>query len=174
MIPSPPDAPALPPVIDALAFAQRGESLAGVTPVARLERLAGELARTTGVIEWCVSGQAWRDDQGRDRPRLRLVAGGELVAVCARCLGELAHKLQIDRCLALAPDEASAEREDLETDAYDVVAASERFSVSAWLEDECLLALSVDDRHPDCSLPPVRLEESLNPFAALAPLKNKG
>lgn len=164
---------AIPPWIDADDFARGQRSCSGQFEASQLERVAQELVSPEGVLHWSVAGEPWRDPQGRDRPRLHLQAQGRLTIACARCLGPLAQRIGIDRWAALAPDEARAEQEDLEADDYDVVLSSERFSLAQWLEDEVLLELFKEPRHPDCQLPDRLRTDRPSPFAALEQLKKQ-
>jgi uncharacterized metal-binding protein YceD (DUF177 family) len=79
----------------------------------------------------------------------------------------------IDRWAALAPDEASAEQEDLEAEAYDVLVASSHFSLAQWLEDEVLLELLREPRHSECDMPGHLQDERTSAFAALASLTKR-
>jgi len=165
--------PTIPPSIDAISFARTRQQCAGEADACQLERVATELFRMEGVLAWSVDGEPWTDPMGRDRPHLRLRANGDLVVTCARCLGPLKQAVAIDRWAAFAPDESSAEEEDLEAEAYDVLVASSHFSLAQWLEDEVLLELLREPRHAECDLPGHLQDERTSAFAALAPLRKR-
>lgn len=165
--------PTIPPVIDAETFARARQKCAGEVDACQLERVAAELFSVDGGLIWSVQGEPWTDPMGRDRPHLNLNARGQLTVTCARCLGPLQQSVVIDRWAALAPDESSAESEDLEADAYDVLVSSPRFSLAQWLEDEVLLELLREPRHADCELPGHFEEDRASAFAALASLKKR-
>jgi len=139
-----------PPMVDATQFARGGDACHGTLAPAQLERVAPELAEGGTQLRWEVAGSAWRDPAGRDRPQLHLRANGSLHIPCARCTGPVVVPVAIDRTVALAPDEESAEREDLEAEEFDVVAASNHFDLAQWLEDELLLVILEGHRHDDC------------------------
>jgi len=165
--------PTSPPSVDAEAFARARHRVAGETDVRQLERVAAELYNLEGSLTWSVDGEPWTDPVGRDRPHLHLCAKGQLIVACARCLGPLSQTIAIDRWAALAPDESSAEQEDLEAEAYDVLLASPHFSLAQWLEDEVLLELLREPRHADCHLPGHLEGERTSAFSALASLKKR-
>lgn len=165
--------PITPPSIDAEPFARARQQCSGETNACQLERVAAELFSSDGVLTWSVDGEPWTDPLGRDRPHLHLRASGQLVVTCARCLGPLKLVIGIDRWAALAPDEASAEQEDLEAEAYDVLVASPHFSLAQWLEDEVLLELLREPRHSECDMPGHRQDERTSAFAALRSLKKR-
>jgi len=165
--------PTIPPSIDAESFARARQHCAGEADPNQLERVAAELFSMEGVLTWSVDGEPWTDSMGRDRPHLRLRASGQLVVTCARCLGPLKQAISIDRWAALAPDESSAEQEDLEAEAYDVLIASSHFSLAQWLEDEVLLELLREPRHSECDLPGHLQGTRISAFAALESLKKR-
>ena len=165
--------PTIPPSIDAESFARTRQQCSGEANAFQLERVAAELFSIEGVLAWSVDGEPWTDPRGRDRPHLHLRASGQLVVTCARCLGPLKQAIAIDRWAALAPDESSAEDEDLEAETYDVLVASSHFSLAQWLEDEVLLELLREPRHAECDLPGHLQDERTSAFAALESLRKR-
>jgi len=163
----------IPPSIDADAFARARQRHEGTVEASQLERVSAELFSLEGTLNWSVNGEPWTDPMGRDRPHLRLSVRGDLFVPCARCLGPLKQPIAIERWAALAPDELSAEHEDLEAEAYDVLVASPHFSLLQWLEDEVLLELFREPRHADCSLPGHLQDDRTSAFAALEPLRKR-
>ena len=163
----------IPPSIDAEAFARARQRCEGEVDAGQLERVAAELFSLEGKLTWSVDGEPWTDPMGRDRPHLHLSARGHLLVPCARCLGPLKQVIAIERWAALAPDESSAEQEDLEAEAYDVLVASPHFSLAQWLEDEVLLELLREPRHADCSLPGHVQDDRTSAFAALESLRKR-
>ena len=163
----------IPPSIDAEAFARARQRCEGAVDVCQLERVAAELFSLEGKLTWSVDGAPWTDPMGRDRPHLHLSARGRLLVMCARCLGPLQQVIAIERWAALAPDESSAEQEDLEAEAYDVLVASPHFSLAQWLEDEVLLELLREPLHADCSLPGHVQDNRTCAFAVLESLRKR-
>jgi len=138
-------------IADVFKFAAGGGMLKGEVPVARLDRVADQLATDEGVVCWQLSGSL---DAG-GKPRLGLAVSGCLTLRCQRCLGGLDWDLAIE--VALLPVRAGQDlpEDDLENDEVDVVEVdgSGEFDVLSLVEDEIILALPIAPRHADCGMP---------------------
>lgn len=175
----PSDAPQ-PRALDVAAFAAAGAGLAGRSPLAGFRRLL-EGAEPAGdrEVEWQASGSVVPVEGAGRRPAIVLAARATVVVPCQRCLQPLELDLVVDRPIAFAPDEASAERLD-EANEIDVIAMPPRLDLFELLEDELVLAMPLVPRHEQCPEPPVlvdpddaALAREENPFAALAALKRQ-
>lgn len=162
-------------VIDSLRFAEAGGRIVGRLALTSLPRLADVLVTQSGWLDCTLEG-CRLDCAGEARPGLHLTVTGRLQLQCQRCLAEVGIDCAIDSRLLLVPPGDDWPEEELETDAFDAIAASPALSLLALVEDEVLLALPIVPRHADC-VPPagaggVRREDSASsPFAALAALK---
>ena len=142
------------PWIDTTEFTRTGGRLSGHWPVAGLERLTDLLADTTGTIDWTLEGdRSVRPDGGHDA---HLVLGfrGLLQMVCVRCLEAVAAPIADRRPFKLVVAESIAEREDQQTEAFDLLVASPHLDVLDLLEDEIIMALPLAPRHAQCQPPP--------------------
>lgn len=162
-------------VIDSLRFAEAGGRLAGRLALTDLPRLADVLVTQDGWLECALEG-CRLDCAGEDRPGLHLTVTGRLRLQCQRCLAEVGIDCAIDSRLLLVPAGADWPEEELETDAYDAIPASQALSLLALVEEELLLALPIVPRHADCA-PPADVggapeeDSAPSPFAVLAGLK---
>jgi uncharacterized protein len=158
-------------IINSVAFAQEGRSLAGQAAPAELPRLAQALADQGGSIEWRLSGT--RDQHGKRY--LTLVLQGELHLICQRCLGVLTHALDVESRLLLVPPGAPWPDETLDDDSADAIEALSEQPVLALLEDEVLLALPLAPRHLSCEPPGDGSagDESEAPLRNLAKLRQR-
>ncbi len=151
-------------VIDGLAFARAGATLAGALELADLPRLS-ELGCSTAQIRYTIRGGATT----QARPALQVEASGGVEIACQRCLETLAVPVAVRTELELA---ASQEAIDLTDDDVDRVLASRSMAVATLVEDEVILALPMVPMHAQC---PVRVDgladERASPFAALAALR---
>lgn len=136
------------PLIDALDFARAGASLRGSCAVAEFARLRDALHTDAGTLEFELRGE--RDADGR--PTLRLQVRGALQLVCQRCLGALAHAVNVDATLVLAASQAEIDAEPLTAEGPDRVVASRSLDVGELIEDELLLAAPYAPRHSRCEL----------------------
>lgn len=172
-----PDSPH--PWIDTLDFARSGAHLEAVQSPAAFPRLRGLLADDEGSVGWRLDGERRPRPEGGAESFLTLRLEGEVSLACMRCLQPVRVRFGDRRQFKVAATESQAEREDAQTDEYDVIAASRRFDVHELVEDEAILALPIAPRHADCSLPggppaepqPDAGAERPNPFAALAALR---
>lgn len=156
--------------IDSLEFAKAGRELSGRLMVASMSRLHDVLVDDAGSVDVVLVGEL--DDQRR--PWLHLEVRGELGLVCQRCLGRMAHVLEIDSHLRLIRPGEPWPEDELEEggDADDAVAAEEALSLLSLVEEEIVLALPYAPMHEACELPGEgKLNGKASPFAALAVLK---
>lgn len=132
-------------VIDGFAFAESGDALQGVWPIADFPRLRDLLHTDAGAIEYVVSGG--RDGEGR--PALRIELRGTLGLICQRCLQPLDFRVALDSLLTLAhsPFEGDADPVDSSTER---VVAGKEMAVRELLEDELVLSVPLAQRHEVC------------------------
>lgn len=157
-------------IIDVVDFARNGVSHHGKIALSELERLQDYLTSNHGELEYTICGVLDRNN----KPILRVVIQGSINLRCQRCLGDLAHVLDLRRDLLLARDEH--ELSCLEEDeSADGILAMPDMDVMALIEDEIILSLPISPRHgeSECSLGIMgRPDASGKPlFAALAQLK---
>jgi uncharacterized protein len=127
----------------AIAARQR---FAGRVPLARLPRLAAQLADTGGELE--VELEAGRDAAGL--AWLRGAIRGELRLTCQRGLHPFAWPCRVETRLRLAASESEEERAMQDAEAHLLV--DDRLPLHDVVEDEILLALPMMPRceDPDC------------------------
>lgn len=155
-------------VLDGLAFANEGKTLAGLVAVVALPRLSEGLADDSGRLECCVTGS--RDGDGKCW--LALEVSGTLGLVCQRCLRRLTFPVEIRTRLLLVPPGQTWPEDELAEDGFDAVAAEREMALLSLIEDEVLLALPIAPMHESCAMPtPVLDEHEPSPFAVLAKLK---
>jgi uncharacterized protein len=181
-VPSRPDAHDAfdPRSLDVSAFAASGGRLEGRLPLGGLRRLLdGAEPAGDGEVAWHAVGSAQPVEGAGRCPGLVLGARAAVVVACQRCLQPLELGLDVDRPIAFAPDEESAERLD-EANEIDVLAMPHRLDLLELLEDELVLAMPLVPRHEVCPDPPqltdpadATLETAENPFAALAAWKGR-
>ncbi|MFN4149038.1 MAG: YceD family protein [Rhodocyclaceae bacterium] len=162
-------------VIDSLRFAEAGGRIAGRLALRQLARLQDVLVSRDGGLD-CILEGCTIECAGVTRPGLHLTVTGRLQLQCQRCLAEVGVDCAIDSRLLLVPAGSDWPEEELETDAFDAIAANPALSLLALVEEEVLLALPIVPRHADCALPAgaVDMQEgdgAPSPFAALAGLK---
>lgn len=141
------------PWIDTVEFARARSSLSGRVRVAGLPRLADMLADDRGELEWKLDGERRPRAEGGADSFLRLSLAGSAVLSCVRCLEPVECPVAADRLFKIAATETQAEREDAESEDFDVLAASPRFDVLGLVEDEAIMALPIAPRHERCGLP---------------------
>jgi uncharacterized protein len=155
-------------VLDGLAFANEGKTVAGFVAVAALPRLVEDLADNIGRLDCRVTGS--RDGDGKCW--LALEVSGTLGLVCQRCLKKLAFPVGIQTRLLLVPPGQAWPDEELAEDGFDAIAAEKEVALLSLIEEEVLLALPFAPMHETCATPvPVVEEHEPSPFAALAKLK---
>jgi uncharacterized protein len=130
-------------VIDSLEFTRSAEVLRGKIATENLHRLRDYLFSTDGVIEYELSGIV--DPEGK--LLLRLAIRGKLYLKCQRCLGELAHDVDLVSDLLLIEDEKEFPEITEENDAVDCILAETEMDVLALLEEEIILKLPISPRH---------------------------
>ncbi|MFN6962045.1 MAG: YceD family protein, partial [Rhodocyclaceae bacterium] len=162
-------------VIDSLRFAEAGSRIAGRLALRRLPRLADVLVTQDGWLDCALEG-CRLECAGKTWPGLHLTVTGRLQLQCQRCMAEVGVDCAVDSRLLLVPVGSDWPEEELETDAFDAIAADPALSLLALVEEEVLLALPIVPRHADCALPAgaVAVPEengAPSPFAALAGLK---
>ncbi len=137
----------LPPVeVDPWRFCRDAQSWETRSEVASFPRLAHEF--TQGTLFCRVVG---RVDQ-RGSLSLQLAASGEVQLTCQRCLGSMSYKVDVERTLYLARNEAEMERLDALPDS-DAIQAGEALSLVDLVEDEVLLSLPLATMHAEGECP---------------------
>lgn len=150
------------PVIDGFEFAEMGEVVRGVWPIADFTRLPDVLHDTAGALEYAVSGQ--RDARGR--PALRVELRGVLRLTCQRCLEPLEFALAADTLLTLARRQSEVDADALDAD-FERVVGGKDMAVRDLLEEELLLGVPVAPRHMQCEVVRVGRDEGGSPFDKL-------
>lgn len=162
-------------VIDGLDFVRNAGVHHGKIAVAELERLQDYLSDNRGELEYTVRGAL----DGNGKPVFRIAIRGVINLRCQRCLGGLAHALEVKSNLLLAENESELARFD-QDESVDAVLATPEMDVLALIEDELILSLPISPRHADtlqgeCST--VKLvggdTGKEHAFAALAALKKR-
>ena len=137
----------LPPVeVDPWRFCRDGQSWETRSEVAAFPRLAHEF--TQGALFCRVVG---RVDQ-RGSLSLQLTVSGDVQLTCQRCLGSMPYKVEVERTLYLARNEAEMERLDALPDS-DAIQAGEILSLVDLVEDEVLLSLPLATMHAEGECP---------------------
>ena len=126
--------------VDPRRFCKDAQSWEIQSDVAAFPRLALEF--TQGELFCRVTGQADR----LGTLSLRLAVRGQVGMTCQRCLGPMAHAIDIDRVLYLARTERELERLDEHPDG-DAILIGERVDLVALVEDEVLLSLPLAAMH---------------------------
>lgn len=165
-------------VIDPLDFVRKTEVHHGRIPLTEFSRLQDFLHENHGEVVYQVSGFLDQDD----KPRLRVKITGEAQLCCQRCLGGLAHSIDIDTSLLLAKTERELILAD-EDNSVDVILATAEINVVDLIEEEIILSLSISIRHSEgkCDVhqskyydpDPAEIANPKNPFAVLSALKKK-
>lgn len=165
-------------VIDPLDFIRKAGKHHGKIPLSELLRVQDYLFEDEGEIFYQINGLI--DDN--DKLNLQVRVTGELNLCCQRCLGRLAHRLDIDTVLLLVETESELAHTD-EDETVDAILATADMDVLDLIEDEIILSLSISSRHQEDECEIYRTEsdkaiekevansDSENPFAALKALK---
>jgi uncharacterized protein len=132
--------------VDPWRFCRDGQSWETRSNVAAFPRLAQEF--TQGALFCRVVG---RVDQ-RGSLSLRLTVSGEVELTCQRCLGSMPYKVDVERTLYLARNEAEMERLDALPDS-DAIQAGEILNLVDLVEDEVLLSLPFATMHTEGECP---------------------
>jgi uncharacterized protein len=132
----------LPVVVDPFRLAERGQTVRGRLPVARLGRLSECLADTAGEVgvelEFLQEARSRTVVHGAVRASLRMV--------CQRCLEPVEVPLDVAVRLVAVRTEVEADRLDEGEDA--LVAVDGRVFLPDLVEDELLLAMPQVPMHP--------------------------
>lgn len=136
--------------VDPWRFCRDGQSWETRSDVAAFPRLAHEF--TQGTLFCRVVG---RVDQ-RGSLSLQLKVSGEVELPCQRCLVSMPYKVEVERTLYLARNEAEMERLDALPDS-DAIQAGETLNLVDLVEDEVLLSLPLATMHAEgeCPVPGV-------------------
>jgi len=132
--------------VDPWRFCRDSQSWETRSEVAAFPRLAHEF--TQGTLFCRVVG---RVDQ-RGSLSLQLAVSGEVQLTCQRCLGSMPYKVDVERTLYLARNEAEMERLDALPDS-DAIQAGETLSLVDLVEDEVLLSLPLSAMHAEGECP---------------------
>lgn len=170
------------PTVDTREFARTSSRIGGGCAVARLARLADLLADGGGEVQWELAGESARRADGGSDAHLALSFGATLRLACVRCLEPVAVRVEEHRHYRMVVSESIAEREDLESEDFDLLCHDPRLDVLGLLEDEVIMALPIAPRHADCERPAGAGaataaadagadEPRVHPFAALASLR---
>lgn len=155
-------------IINSLAFAREGQTLAGPIPVVDLPRLADVVVDTAGDLDCEVAGEQDRDG----RAYLLLRVTGSLKLRCQRCLETVVEPLRIVSRFLLVPPGQPWPDDELAEDGFDAIAAEMEMALLPLIEDEVLLALPIAPRHDSCDAPVANIERNgSSPFAVLGKLK---
>jgi len=133
--------------VDPWRFCRDAQSWEIQSDVAAFARLAHEF--TQGTLFCRVLG---RVDQ-RGSLSLRVAVSGEVGLTCQRCLGDMPYRVEVERTLYLAKNDAELERLDALPDS-DAIQPGESLSLVELVEDEVLLSLPLATMHAEgeCSL----------------------
>ena len=141
------------PLIDTDEFTRANGELSAQQSPDDFPRLHDLLVDDEGAIEWRLNGERRRRAQGGSEGYLRLTFSGTVNASCVRCLEAVRTDLAEERLIKLALTETQAEREDVDAEDFDVLAANPRLDVLDLVEDELIMELPIAPRHEACSLP---------------------
>jgi uncharacterized protein len=146
-------------------------------PVAKLARLASELADTTGTARGEI-----RFERRSGFAAAQVQVSARVVLVCQRCLQPMTVPLEGDSLVLLPTSEQDAERAP--PDAEMLVAPEGRLRLSGLVEEELLLALPFAPLHADgegcggqeseAPVPATVQDDVQRPFAALGDLLGRG
>lgn len=132
--------------VDPWRFCRDAQSWEVQSDVAAFPRLAHEF--TQGALFCRVVG---RVDQ-RGSLSLHVSISGETGLTCQRCLGEMPYRVEVERTLYLARNEAEMERLDALPDS-DAIQPGETLSLVELVEDEVLLSLPFAPMHAEGECP---------------------
>jgi len=137
----------LPPFeVDPWRFCKDAQSWETRSDVAAFPRLAHEF--TQGTLFCRVLGRV----NQRGSLSLQLSVSGEVGMTCQRCLNSMPYRVDVERTLYLARNEAEMERLDALPDS-DAIQAGEVLSLVELIEDEVLLSLPVAVMHAEGECP---------------------
>lgn len=165
-------------------FARAGDRLNSKRPLSEFERLV-DLAQSAVdqlVVEFAAQGFVRTDAAGLDAIWLTVSAKTSVPLTCQRCLEPFATAVAFERHFRFVATEEQAQAED-ETVEEDLLVLCRDFNLLELVEDELLLSLPLVPMHAHCPQG-LKLQvadadfdaaapQKVNPFAALAQLKNK-
>ena len=159
--------------VDVYALSRDRRSLEGRIALAAMPRLAANLVRADGGVDYRCTGTA--DAHGRPALLLHLVA--RLPLRCDRCAGVIELDLQIEREFHFVRSAEELDATPIDASPEEALLGSERFDLGGLIEDELILHLPLSPRHDDCrpaGAPPAEDEELTadrrRPFEPLAGL----
>lgn len=165
-------------VLDPIDFVRNAGIHQDKIPVSMLTRLHDLLFDNEGNLKYKISGYFNKNNQ----PSLHLEIKGKIHLCCQRCLDKLPYIVELKTVLLLVKDETELDKAD-EGDTIDAILATPNLDIWNLIEEEIILSLSISSRHPSGECKIYRSgsnedilfdkPESVNAFAALAPLKNK-
>ena len=158
-------------VIDAHNFVRFTRSLHGKITLDEFTRLKDYLADSQGELEYKINGSL----DENDKSILQVIIKGEINLLCQRCLGKLAHELNLKSTLFLAENEKELSYLD-ENESVEGILAISDIDIIELIEDEIILSLPISPRHRenDClakELTSSYAVEKKRPFTALLKLK---
>ena len=141
----------LAPKVDPVLFARRRQAVQGRAPIALMARLVSAGVAPDGAVDWQVEGSVGQDDLGRQRDFLLARTRFAPVMTCSRCLAPVQlPEIVSETRFRLAASESQAEREDRESEAEEVIAATPVLDLAGVVEDEAILALPMAPTHGTC------------------------
>lgn len=160
---------------DVFALANNAATMSGELPISELNRLASDLTRTTGALNYTLTGNT----TDKKQMLMHVAVSGELYMVCQRCLEELQVSVDIDNELHIVASEADLDSEEDELSAIiagdtsaEKIVGSKAFDVLGLLEDEIILSFPQAVVHDVCPTElPTSAGEKPSPFAVLAKLQ---
>ena len=158
-------------VINTHDFVRFTRSLHGKITFDECTRLKDYLADNQGKIEYKINGILDKNNN----PILQIIIKGVINLFCQRCLGELAHTLNLKSTLVLAENKEELSYLDKDESVEGILAASD-LDIIELIEDEIILSLPISPRHRenDCSAKELTNSyavEKKYPFATLLKLK---
>ncbi len=171
-----------PLLIDNIAFAKRGERLAGSLSLAdcpRLAELLGSQASASGAsasnksvsqddsaINFAIDGEV----NAAGQHFLHLTLNATLNSCCQRCLEQMPLNLNLSFDYLI--NEIDADDSDIayieEEDDYDLQESSQAMDLLRLIEDEIIMALPIAPTHDrDCAQGTMQSGDKPNPFAVL-------
>ncbi|NOX08303.1 MAG: hypothetical protein GXP22_02225 [Gammaproteobacteria bacterium] len=170
----------LPIRFDPVSYTGSKRLINGTLGLKGMDRLGALLANREGGVELEL-------EFGVDTEGVRFAHGyvrGEVQPICQRCLSAMATHIDVSLCVAFVTTEAEIKLLPERYDPY--VSGKEEVDLKTLVEDEIILALPDVPLHAageDCVQiekgietnlePELETEERVNPFAALAQLKQK-
>ena len=176
------------PWSDTHEFTRTRKQVSARAPLAMRPTMYDMLTDDDGYVDWSLEGERSRRADGGFDAHLALAFSGAVRMRCVRCLEPVEITIEDRRHFKLVVTESVAEREDAQTDDFDLLVTSPHFEVLDLLEDEAIMALPLAPAHGTCARPGETAErpggagvgidpdeaaqgERPNPFAVLAALK---